>query len=53
MIKQNHIINQKVDKLQLTLEEALAALENGSHNKNLDQGFIDVISYFIIDIIRL
>lgn len=54
MLRQNHILNQKIDKLQTTLEEGLATLEsnNGSSN-NLDQSFIDVISYFIIDIIRL
>lgn len=53
MMRQNHTVNQKIDKLQLTLEEVLAALDNSTRNKNLDQGFIDVISYFIIDIIRL
>lgn len=48
MIRQNSIINHKIDKLQLTLEEGLSKFEsNGSNDINInDQSFIEVMSLY-------
>lgn len=46
MLRQNSILNQKIEKLQLTLEEGLSKLESNNGSNNLDQTFIDVISLY-------
>jgi hypothetical protein len=51
MMRQNQLLNKKIDKLQLTLDELVESSNNSSNN--LDIAFIEVISYFIIDIIQL